>query len=306
MISASALPPRLPLDAARANHLKTDWDNVKILVPWFLGRRFVEPSLEELVPLIDWAAFLPAWQVKGRDALFASARAILGRLVSEKSIKARGVYGFWPANTVGDDIVVYKDDARAAVLVRFHMLRQQQPMSDGRPNLSLADFVAPKDSFAPDYIGAFAVTTGIGLDDVVREYEAQGDDDSAIIARALADGLAEAFAQLLHAQVREDWGHGGAEHSRGIRPAFGDPACPDPTGNQALFRLLHAPEIGINLTESFAMTPAASVSGIYLAHPEAAYFDVGPLGRDQVEDYAQRTGKTMDDAERWLAPNVGY
>jgi len=306
MAPASAPPPLVTLDAARANHLKTDWDNLKILVPWFLGRRFIEPSLEELVPLIDWAAFLPAWQVKGRDALFANARTMLSRLSNEKLIRARGVYGFWPANTVGDDIVVYKDDARAAILVRFHMLRQQQLMADGRPNLSLADFVAPKDSFAPDYIGAFAVTTGIGLDNVVREYETQGDDDSAIIARALADGLAQAFAEFLHAQVRNDWGYGDAQKGRGIRPAFGDPSCPDPTGKSALFRLLHAPEIGIDLTESFAMTPAASVSGFYLAHPEATYFDVGPLGRDQVEDYAQRTGKTMDDAERWLAPNIGY
>ena len=306
MASAPAPPHLLPLEAARANHLKTDWDNLRIFVPWFLGRRFVEPSLEELAPLIDWAAFLPAWQFKGRDQMLVSAQTMLSRLSKEKLIKARGVYGFWPANAVGDDIVVYKDDARAAVLVRLHMLRQQIATADGGSNLSLADFVAPKDSFAPDYIGAFAVTTGLGLDDVVREYEARGDDDSAIVARALADGLAGAFSQFLHAQVRNDWGYGGAEQDRGIRPAFGDPACPDPAGNQALFRLLHAPEIGINLTESFAMTPAASVCGLYLAHPEARYFDVGPLGRDQVEDYAQRTGKTVDEAERWLAPNVGY
>jgi 5-methyltetrahydrofolate--homocysteine methyltransferase len=325
--SAKAL---LPIAAARANHLKTDWDNLPIPVPWFLGRRIVEPAIGELIPFIDWTFFFSAWELKGRfpeildhesyggpaRELYQNAREILDRIVQEKRLEARGVYGFWPASSVGDDIVVYKDDARATELVRFHMLRQQEPIADGRPNRSLADFVAPKESFAPDYIGAFAVTAGIGLDEIVKEYEAQHDDYSAIIAKALADRLAEAFAEYLHAQARRDWGYVENEQLsnddlieekyRGIRPAFGYPACPDHSDKPALFRLLHAPEIGITLTESFAMMPASSVSGIYLAHPEAKYFNVGRIGRDQVEDYAARKGVSVEQAERWLAPNLGY
>jgi 5-methyltetrahydrofolate--homocysteine methyltransferase len=322
--------PLLPIAVARANHLITDWDNLQIHVPWFLGRRIVEPAVEDLIPYIDWTFFFSAWELKGRfpailehesyggpaRELYHNAREILDRIVREKRLTARGVYGFWPANAVGDDIVVYKDDARATELVRFHMLRQQEPIADGRPNRSLADFVAPKESFAPDYIGAFAVTAGIGLDEIVKEYEAQHDDYSAIIAKALADRLAEAFAEYLHAQARKDWGYAETEQLsndelidekyRGIRPAFGYPACPDHSDKPALFRLLHAPDVGITLTESFAMMPAASVSGIYLAHPEAKYFNVGRIGRDQVEDYAARKGVTVEQAERWLAPNLGY
>jgi 5-methyltetrahydrofolate--homocysteine methyltransferase len=322
--------PLLPLADARANSLKTDWDHLKVEVPWFLGRRLVEPPLAALVPFIDWTFFFSAWELKGRfpaildhetyggpaRELYQHARAILDRIIREGRLKAGGVYGFWPANSAGDDIVVYKDDARASELVRFHMLRQQEPIADGRPNRSLADFVAPKESFAPDYIGAFAVTAGLGLDDLVREYEQQYDDYSAIIAKALADRLAEAFAEYLHAQARRDWGYAEQEtlsnedlideKYRGIRPAFGYPACPDHSDKPALFRLLHASEVGMSLTESFAMMPAASVSGIYLAHPEAKYFNVGRIGRDQVEDYAARKGVSMEQAERWLAPNLGY
>ena len=322
--------PLLSLEAARANHLASDWDHLSIPVPWFLGRRVVEPSLEDLIPYIDWTFFFAAWELKGRfpaifdhesyggpaRELYENARTILDHIVRGKRLSARGVYGFWPANTAGDDIVVFKDDARASELVRFHMLRQQESIADNRPNRSLADFIAPKDSFAPDYIGAFAVTTGIGLDDVVKEYERAHDDYSAIIAKALADRLAEAFAEYLHAQARRDWGYAAQEQLsnedlieekyRGIRPAFGYPACPDHSDKPALFRLLHAPDVGITLTESFAMMPASSVSGIYLAHPEAKYFNVGRIGRDQVEDYAARKGVTVEQAERWLAPNLGY
>jgi 5-methyltetrahydrofolate--homocysteine methyltransferase len=257
----------------------------------------------------------PEYGPAARD-LFSQAQAILARIVEGKRLKAQGVYGFWPANTAGDDIIVYKDDARAAELVRFHMLRQQEMIADGRPNRSLADFIAPRDSFAPDYIGAFAVTAGIGADELAREYENQHDDYSAIIVKALADRLAEAFAEYLHAQVRRDWGYARhetlssddliAEKYRGIRPAFGYPACPDHSEKPALFRLLHAEQEGITLTESFAMMPAASVSGIYLSHPEAKYFNVGRLGRDQVADYAERKAVSVEQAERWLAPNLGY
>ncbi len=320
----------LSIGDARANHLRTDWDNLEIPVPWFLGRRKVQPSIEDLVPYIDWTFFFSAWELKGRfpaildhpdyggpaRELYDHAQAILARIIKERLLTAQGVYGFWPANSVGDDIVVYKDDARAAELVRFHMLRQQEPIADGRPNRSLADFVAPRESLAPDYIGAFAVTAGIGAEDLARDYERQHDDYSAIIAKAIADRLAEAFAEHLHAQARRDWGYAAeeslssdeliAERYRGIRPAFGYPACPEHSEKVTLFRLLHAEEQGITLTESFAMMPPASVSGIYLSHPEAKYFNVGRLGRDQVEDYARRKGVSVEQAERWLAPSLGY
>jgi 5-methyltetrahydrofolate--homocysteine methyltransferase len=209
---------------------------------------------------------------------------------------------------------VYKDDARRQVVATFAMLRQQEPIADGRPNRSLADFVAPKASLAPDYIGAFAVTAGFGVDTLVKEYEGKGDDYSAIIVKALADRLAEAFAEYLHAQARQDWGYGASEslsaddlaagRFRGIRPAFGYPACPDHTEKRTLFALLDAPAIGMQLTETCAMMPAASVSGLYLSHPEAKYFNIGRIGRDQLEDYASRKGMSVEQAEKALAPSL--
>jgi len=320
--------PLLTLEAARANHLTTEWDTLDIPVPWFVGKRFAEPALADLVPYIDWQFFFSAWELKGRfpailddptigsaaRELYDHARDILGRIIKEKRITPRGVYGFWPANAVGDDIVVYKDDARRTKLATFSMLRQQETIADKRPNRSLADFVAPKESMAPDYIGAFAVTAGIGADALVKEYEAKGDDYSAIIVKALADRLAEAFAEQLHAQARKDWGYGKdealssedliEEKYRGIRPAFGYPACPDHTEKEKLFALLDAPAIGITLTETCAMWPAASVSGLYFSHPQAKYFSVGRIGRDQLEDYATRKGISIEAAEKALAPNL--
>jgi 5-methyltetrahydrofolate--homocysteine methyltransferase len=284
--------------------------------------------VSDLVPYIDWQFFFAAWELKGkfpailddptvgiaaRD-LYTHALAILDRIVREQRITPRGVYGFWPANSDGDDIVVYKDDARRDELARFPMLRQQEPIADGRPNRSLADFVAPASSMAPDYIGAFAVTAGHGADELAHEYEAKGDDYSAIIVKAIADRLAEAFAEYLHARAREDWGYGKdeglanndliAEKYRGIRPAFGYPACPDHTEKRTLFRLLDAEGAGIQLTETCAMMPAASVSGLYLSHPHAKYFNVGRIGRDQVEDYAKRKGMTIEEAEKALSPSL--
>ncbi len=318
----------LTLDQARANSLKSDWDTLEIPVPWFVGRRIVEPTVQDLVPYIDWQFFFTAWELKGRFPailqdptigaaardLYKHAQEILGRIIKEKRFTPRGVYGFWPANAIGDDVVVYKDDARRTEIARFPMLRQQEPIADGRPNRSLADFVAPKDSMAPDYIGAFAVTAGIGVEPLVKEYEAQGDDYSAIIVKALADRLAEAFAEYLHAQARKDWNYGKdevltnddlvAENYRGIRPAFGYPACPDHTEKRTLFELLDAPAVGIHLTETCAMMPAASVSGLYFSHPQAKYFNVGRIGRDQLEDYARRKGMSLEEAERALAPNL--
>jgi 5-methyltetrahydrofolate--homocysteine methyltransferase len=321
--------PLLSIGDARANHLKTDWDELELPAPWFVGRRVVEPALADLVPYIDWTFFFSAWELKGRfpeildhpeygkaaRELYDHARKVLGRMLKEKRPCAKGVYGFWPANADGDDIVVYKDDARRAELGRFHMLRQQDIIADGRPNRSLADFVAPRASMAPDYVGMFAVTAGLGADGLVAEYEAARDDYSAIIVKALADRLAEAFAEFLHARARKDWGYAKdeqlsndqliEENYRGIRPAFGYPACPDHTEKGTIFSLLDAPALGMHLTESFAMTPPASVSGIYLHHPQAKYFNVGRIGRDQLEDYARRKGWTIEEAERWLGPNLG-
>jgi 5-methyltetrahydrofolate--homocysteine methyltransferase len=318
----------LTYEQARANHLKTDWDTLELPVPWFVGRRTVEPALADLVPFIDWTFFFSAWELKGRYPailedpkvgaaardLFGHAKGILDRIIREQLLTARGVYGFWPANSDGDDIVVYKDDARRTVLARFPMLRQQEPIADNRPNRSLADFVAPKSSLAPDYVGAFAVTAGIGVDTLVKEYERQHDDYAAIIVKALADRLAEAFAEYLHAQARQDWGYGKgesftnddliAEKYRGIRPAFGYPACPDHTPKGTLFELLDAPAAGITLTESYAMMPAAAVSGLYFSHPQAKYFNIGRIGRDQLEDYARRRGVSVEDAEKWLSPSL--
>ena len=319
----------LPYEAARANHLKTDWDTAEIAVPWFVGKRILDDEpLEKIVPYIDWTFFFSAWELKGRfpaifdhpeygkaaRELYDHAQVLLARIIAEKRFKARGVYGFWPANSVGDDIVVYTDDGRSEELARFHMLRQQEPIADGRPNRSLADFIAPRESMAPDYIGAFAVTTGIGVDELVKEFEAQHDDYSAILVKALADRLAEAFAEYLHSRARHDWGYGkkeqftpeelSAEKYRGIRPALGYPACPDHTEKKTLFELLDAPALGITLTENFAMWPAASVSGLYFSHPQAKYFNVGRIGRDQLEDYAKRKGMPLAEAERWLGPNL--
>jgi 5-methyltetrahydrofolate--homocysteine methyltransferase len=318
----------LTIEQARANRLQTDWDALEIPAPWFVGRRVVEPPLEALVPFIDWTFFFSAWELKGRFPqilddpkvgaaardLHAAATLLLDRIVREKRLTARGVYGFWPANTTGDDIVLYKDDARRVEIARFPMLRQQEPIADGRPNRSLADFVAPKESLAPDYVGLFAVTAGIGADDLAREYERQHDDYSAIIVKALADRLAEAFAEHLHKQAREDWKYGAgetlsndeliAEKYRGIRPAFGYPACPDHTLKRVLFEVLDAPAVGISLTESCAMMPPASVSGLYLSHPQAKYFNVGRIGRDQLEDYAARQNRALEEAERALAAVV--
>jgi 5-methyltetrahydrofolate--homocysteine methyltransferase len=280
------------------------------------------------VPYIDWTFFFAAWELKGRFPgildhpqhghaardLYDHATKLLNRIVTGKLLRARGVYGFWPANSDGDDIVVYGDGNRE--LVRFPMLRQQEVIADDKPNRSLADFVAPVDSGSTDYIGAFAVTAGHGVDDLVRRFETEHDDYSAIIVKALADRLAEAFAEYLHAQARRDFGYGAteqfsnddliAEKYRGIRPAFGYPACPDHAEKQRLFDLLGARRIGMDLTETCAMIPAASVSGLYIAHPQSRYFVIQRVGPDQVEDYARRKGVTVSEVERALRPILAY
>ncbi len=323
--------PLLTYEQARANQLKTDWDDHVIASPWFLGRRFLDDvPLADIAKFIDWTFFFSAWELKGRfpailehpeygppaRELYEHGRTLLRRIIDEKLLRANGVYGFWPANTVGDDIVVYTNDSRREELARFPMLRQQEEIADRRPNRSLADFIAPRDSGVPDYLGMFAVTSGLGADDLVRRFEQDHDDYNAIMVKALADRLAEAFAEYLHAQARKDWGYGEhealssedliAEKYRGIRPAYGYPACPDHSEKFKLFDLLDASRQGLSLTDSCAMLPAASVSGLYFSHPNAKYFNVGRIGRDQLESYAKRKGMTIEEAERWLGPYLAY
>jgi 5-methyltetrahydrofolate--homocysteine methyltransferase len=323
--------PLLSIQQARANRLTFNWDDHVIASPWFVGRRHLEAvPLADIARYIDWTFFFSAWELKGRfpaildhpkygpaaRELYDNAQALLERIIDEKLLQASGVYGFWPANTEGDDIVVYKDDARREALARLPMLRQQEVIADGRPNRSLADFIAPAETGVPDYIGMFAITAGLGAAELATQFEQDHDDYNAIMVKALADRLAEAFAEYLHAQARKDWGYGDkeqlsneeliAEKYRGIRPAYGYPACPDHSEKFKLFDLLDARKVGINLTESAAMTPAASVSGLYFSHPEAKYFNVGRIGRDQLEEYAKRKGEAIEVTERWLAPNLAY
>jgi 5-methyltetrahydrofolate--homocysteine methyltransferase len=311
--------PILTIAQARANRLKLDYVNPA--VPSFTGARKVDIALDELLPFIDWQFFFAAWELKGRfpkilddpkigkaaRELYDHAQQLLKQIVDGKLIRARGVYGFWKANAHGDDIVL--DNG-----VRFPMLRQQEVIADDKPNRSLADFVAPVETGITDYVGAFAVTTGLGVAELVKKFEAQHDDYSAIIVKALADRFAEAFAEYLHAQARKDWGFGESlshdelveEKYRGIRPAFGYPACPDHSEKERLFDLLGARSQGLDLTESFAMTPAASVSGLYFSHPQSKYFAIQRVGQDQLEDYAKRKGMTVAEAERWLRPVLAY
>jgi 5-methyltetrahydrofolate--homocysteine methyltransferase len=323
--------PLLSYERARANRLRFDWESHEIASPWFIGRRYLDNvPLGEIAKYIDWTFFFSAWELKGRypailshpeygpaaTELFENAQALLQRIIDEKLLTARGVYGFWPANTIGDDIIVFADDSRRSELARFPMLRQQEVIADNRPNRSLADFIAPRETGVPDYLGTFAVTAGIGADELVRRFEADHDDYHAIMVKALADRLAEAFAEYVHAKARADWGYGINEHFsneelitekyRGIRPAYGYPACPDHSEKFKLFRLLDAERQGITLTDHAAMLPAASVSGLYFSHPEAKYFNVGRIDRDQLESYAKRKGISIEEAERWLSPNLAY
>ncbi len=319
----------LPLATARARRPAVAWSPPPA-APAFTGLRHLEIPLGELVPYIDWTFFFHAWELRGRfpailehpdfgaaaRELYEHATALLEGLVGEGRLRARGAYGFWPAAAEGDDIVLFTDRRRTATLARFPMLRQQRDWGDERPMHCLADFVAPADAGVDDWIGAFAVTAGLGADEIAAEYAAAHDDYSSIMVKAIADRLAEACAELLHARARHEWGYESpgelssqdllAERYRGIRPAFGYPACPDHTPKRELFRILDAEAIGMSLTDSLAMLPAASVSGIFLSHPAARYFAVGPVGADQVADYAARQGRELDEVERALAPNLGY
>ena len=341
----------LSLEAARANAPKLKYDDVP--KPEFTGVRTLSSgafnpgkcdcgsshghagafsvSIEDLVPFIDWTPFFHTWELRGvypkilqhekhgeeATKLFAEAQKMLAEFVANKSLKLQAVYGLFPANAVGDDVEVYTNGSRKHLRTKFHFLRQQIEKGDGTPNWCLADFIAPKATAQADHIGAFAVTSGHGLKEIVEAFKGKHDDYNAILAEAIADRLAEAFAEYLHKRVRDEWGFGKLEKLttadlidekyRGIRPAAGYPACPDHTEKAILWDLLDAEQhTGIKLTESFAMYPGSSVSGLYFAHPESKYFAVGKLGKDQVEDLAKRKGKTLSEMERWLGPWLNY
>jgi 5-methyltetrahydrofolate--homocysteine methyltransferase len=324
---------RLPLATARANALKLDWSgSYQPPEPKFIGTEVLgDYPIKELIDYIDWTPFFSTWELSGKfpavldDAkfgeaarsLYEDARAMLDKIVDEHWFKASAVLGFWPANAEGDDILVYGDGQRHEPIAVLHSLRQQLSKREGRANTALSDFIAPRESRLTDYIGGFTVTAGIGEDEVAERFKRANDDYSAIMVKALADRLAEAFAERLHQRVRKEfWGYAAdetfsndqliAEKYRGIRPAPGYPAQPDHTEKSTLFRLLRSERVGVKLTESYAMWPGAAVCGLYFSHPQSAYFGVGKIERDQVEDYARRKGWTVAECERWLAPILNY
>jgi len=317
----------ISIEEARANAPKLKFDDLPR--PEFIGARTIEPSLAELIGFIDWSPFFHTWELRGvypkilqhekhgeeARKLFADAQTLLEKIVSGKLLQPKAVYGFFPANRIDDDVELYADESRKKILTNFHFLRQQIAKDNGTPNWCLADFIAQKGS--PDFIGAFAVTSGHSLKEIIGKFKTDHDDYNAIMAEALADRLAEAFAEFLHKRARDEWGYGKTENFspedliqekyRGIRPAAGYPACPDHTEKEILWRLLDVEKnASITLTESFAMWPGSSVSGLYFAHPESKYFAVGKLGRDQILDYHLRKGMTLQEVERWLGPWLNY
>lgn len=323
----------LALAEARANAYKTDWSNYQPYQPELIGVRTLNNyPLDKIVPYIDWTPFFQAWELAGRypdiltdevvgetaSQLFRDAQTMLKKIVEQKWLSANAVIGLFPANSVGDDIEIYTDQSRSKIAMTYHCLRQQDQKPSGKPNRCLSDFIAPKETGIKDTIGLFAVGAGFGIDERIKTFEAAHDDYSAIVLKALADRLAEAFAEHMHARVRREfWGYAKDEtltneqlineEYRGIRPAPGYPACPDHTEKGPLFATLNATEnTGIIITESFAMVPTAAVSGFYFAHPESTFFAVGKIGKDQVEDYAKRKGWALEEAERWLAPVLAY
>jgi len=327
--------PRLhvvPLETARARRTPIEWREEDISSPVFTGVHVLDNfSLETLRDFIDWSPLFHAWGLKGvyprildseevgeqARQIFMDANKLLDRIIEDKLITARGVYGLFPANAVGDDVELYTDNTRQNVLDRFHFLRQQSDREGNEPCRSLADFIAPKETGLPDHIGAFAVTSGIGLKELCDRVRAENDDYNAIMAEAIADRLAEAFAECLHKRVRDEWGYGCAEHFtneelvqekyRGIRPAPGYPACPDHTEKGIIWQLLDVNRnTRMMITESFAMWPGSSVSGLYFAHSQSRYFMLGKIDRDQVTDYAGRKGMTVAQVERWLGPSLNY
>lgn len=319
-------------EQALAKRFHTDWQSVDIPTPSFTGTRVLNDfPIEEILPYIDWSPFFMSWELKGKypkifndphvgkeaRELFDNGQQMLRKIIDDKRIRAHATYGFWPAASVDDDVILYRDAERQHELTTFHFLRQQWQRQGQQEFRSLADYIAPKDSGRQDYIGGFVVTAGDGADEFAKEYEAQGDDYNSILIKSLADRLAEGLAELLHHRARVDWGFGSdeglsneeriAEKYRGIRPAAGYPACPDHTEKEILFKLLNATETtGVQLTDSYAMWPGSSVSGLYFAHPGSRYFAVDRLTQDQVQAYARRKGMSLREIERWLAPNLGY
>ncbi len=322
----------VPIATARQRRTPITWRVEDLPTPEFTGVRVLDNfPLAALREYIDWSPFFHTWGLKGiyprildderqgaeAQKIFVDGNALLDRIVAENLITARGVYGLFPASAVGDDVELYTCDSREKVLDRFHFLRQQANREGSEPCRSLVDFIAPKETGLPDHIGAFAVTTGIGLNDLCDRFRAQNDDYNAIMAEAIADRLAEAFAECLHKKVRDEWGYGREENLspedfihekyRGIRPAPGYPACPDHTEKGTIWRLLDVQKnTGMLITESFAMWPGSSVSGLYFAHPDSRYFSLGKIDRDQVADYHQRKGMSITEVERWLGPNLNY
>jgi 5-methyltetrahydrofolate--homocysteine methyltransferase len=329
---ASPQQKLVSLAVAREHRTPIEWRAEDVPAPAFTGVRVLEDMpLSTLREYIDWTPFFHTWELKGvyprilenekygeqARLLFAEANALLDTIIAEKSLVARGVYGFFPANAVGEDVELYTDSTRTTVLDRFHFLRQQIHREPTDVCRSLGDFIAPKATGLLDHLGAFAVTSGIGLKELCDRFRAKHDDYNAIMAEALADRLAEAFAEYLHKQVRDEWGYGREEDLskdelirekyRGIRPAAGYPACPDHTEKGPLWTLLDVENrIGMKLTESFAMWPGSSVSGLYFGHPQSQYFSLGKIDRDQVEDYHVRKGMSVAEVERWLGPNLNY
>lgn len=321
----------LPLSEAQSNKLKLEFNETTIHTPNVLGIQHIEnQDLNELVAYIDWTPFFQTWELHGKfprilsdeivgeeaSKLFDDAQKMLKQIISEKWLTAKAAYGLFPANSVGDDIEIYSNELRNTVIGVQHTLRQQTKKVAGQPNIALADFIAPKESGVADYVGGFCVTTGIGIDEHIERFEADHDDYSSIMLKALADRLAEAFAEFLHEKVRkETWGYAEneeldnsaliEENYRGIRPAPGYPACPDHTEKPGLFKLLNATELsGVTLTETLAMWPASSVSGWYFGHPESKYFGLGKISIEQVEDIARRKNTAKSDMERWLSSNI--
>jgi 5-methyltetrahydrofolate--homocysteine methyltransferase len=323
----------LPFEDAKSNAFQFEWEGYTPPAPDRLGVFGMRDlDIETLIGYIDWSPFFSVWQLKGKfpqllDDLEVGAEArrvyddahrMLKRIAGEKLLSTHAVYGLFPANRVGEDVEIYTDDARTHVRAVLHMLRQQSEKASGKPNRSLADYIAPRASGGADYIGMFAVTAGIGIERMVQQFTEEHDDYSIIMVKALADRLAEALAEWLHERIRKSfWGYAAdeawsnedliRESYQGIRPAPGYPACPDHTEKQTIWSLLEAEKhAGISLTESLAMFPAASVCGFYLAHPDADYFNLGLIGRDQVQDYAHRKRMRVEDVERWLAPRLNY
>ncbi len=323
----------LPIDSARQQRMTSDWPRLPVTRPSFLGTKILKDfDLNDISIRVDWSPFFIVWELKGKypqifndpaigveaRKVFDDAQKMLKDLIDKKLLTANGALGLFPANSVGDDIEVYADESRKEVVAVFRTLRQQAEKTDGQPYYALADFIAPKDSGIPDYLGGFAVTAGGGIDELVQKYERDHDDYKSIMVKAVADRLAEAFAERLHELTRKIyWGYAPDEslssediilgRYRGIRPAPGYPACPDHTEKPLLFKLLNAQAAtGIHLTENYAMTPAASVCGLYFAHPQSKYFAVGKIGKDQAEDYARRKGLPLSAVEKWLSPHLGY